>query len=103
MLTIFSKIIYSCDLNCEPTFSLNYQSVNIKIFFLNLDFHTVTYGLSVPKTIQNYVPLNMGLNTFYVAANAEILADGYLRGLQIYAETAGTVKLMVTYNNFRLL
>ena len=49
----------------------------------------------MPKTLPNYVPQNLSLSTVYVAANAEILADGYLKGIEIYAETAGTVILLV--------
>ena len=69
---------------------------------ISKDFDTVRYGLPVPKTIKNYVPVGLPTPGAYVAANAEILESGYLKAIEVYAETAGLVTFQVQFLNHYL-
>jgi hypothetical protein len=69
---------------------------NQKINFNSIqDFEPISYGGPVPKTINNLVASNLSLSTMYLATNTEILVDGYLKALEVYAETAGFVQISV--------
>lgn len=55
----------------------------------------IPYGLPVPKVIIDLVNENLASGPKYVALNAEIKVKGYLRALEIYAESQGDIKLGV--------
>lgn len=59
----------------------------------------VHYGMPVPKYLTTFDVFNLNTQV-YLATNAEIKIDSYLRAIELYAETAGVIKIDVTILTF---
>lgn len=56
--------------------------------------NTIYYGMPVPKYLVTYTSLGLN-NQIFLATNAEIKSHSYLRAIELYAESAGSIKLDV--------
>lgn len=56
--------------------------------------NTEYYGGPVPKFLETNELFNMGTQV-YLATNAEIKIESYLRAIELYAESAGSIQLDV--------